>query len=393
MSTLLKSADDEITIQRPTPWHHIAIFLASCGLLIVILVVLLKGSLAFGTCWSSGRAVAQGLNPYAALPLTSESHLFIHGHQEIIKDINLNPPCLLPLFQVMSYLSVDRFRVAWIILSSLLLIGSIGPLRRNRPRMQMRQLLWLAASWAVFDTFHSGQIYFLLLFLSTLVLIFDEGDHELAASAALGILVAVKPTTAFWPLFLFLAGRRRLAIRSLFLTLIVSAISVALYGPRIYKQWLNALKDDPHWIIPSDIALPAYFARLGARMLGTALAAMVAAGLAYFVWKRKPGFLTTSGIALCVTILCAPLAWPAYTLMLAPFFSAFRWRKLETAAALLLVVPSGLLDSITPSGSLGGLIAVSAGYFTAVWLILISFMRQQTIQLRFRTHLERIDCS
>lgn len=315
------------------------------------------------------------MNPYEPSSLTGHSQVFALGQVHVITDLNLNPPCLLPLLQVMSHLTLHQFGTVWTIGSALFLIAAIGLLRWNYPAMQLRQLLWLGLSSAVFDTFSAGQIYFLLLLLSTLVVVCVEKKKDFAASIALGLLVAVKPTTIFWPVFLFLSGRRRLCVRSLCTTALATLVPIILYGSIIYRQWIAVLKGDEHWIIPTDISVPAYFARLGSKNFGMGLAGLISAWLAYTIWKKRPSVTTTSGIALCATLLCAPLAWSAYTLMLAPAFVVRRWGNTETIAALLLMIPSGSLAWILSSGSRLGLVAAGTGYFIAIWLILICFVR------------------
>jgi hypothetical protein len=187
------------------------------------------------------------------------------------------------------------------------------------------------------------------------------------AAIALGLLVAIKPTTLFWPIFLFLAGRRRFALRSLVVTAVVSAAPLLFYGGQVYREWFDALKNDNHWIVPTDIAIPAYFARLGHGGTGLLIAFVLAACLAWWIWRRKPSLETASGLALCATLLCAPLAWYDYSLMLAPVFVAHRWNKLETIAAFFLAAPYALgAFLLFPLGSRISLSAGGITYFVAV---------------------------
>jgi hypothetical protein len=331
---------------------------------------------AFGSYWVSGSAVSHRLNPYAAYPETSRSHILTLGEQRTIIDINLNPPCMLPLFQITSHFSLVKVGVIWTTVSLTLLLSATWLLVRHRPEMQARQVVWLLLAVSVFDTIKSEQIYLLLLFLSAVAWVCADNKRDVIAVIALGMLVAIKPTTVFWPIFLFLAGRRRLALRSLAVTAIVSAVPLPLYGWNVYREWLTALKADNHWIVPTDIAIPAYFTRLGHREAGLLLAAALFAMLALWIWRRRPNLEVVSGIALCATLLCAPLAWYDYSLMLAPVFVAHRWNKLETTAAFLLAAPYAL--GATLLSPLGSRISVSAGgitYIVAVWIILVSYLQ------------------
>jgi Glycosyltransferase family 87 len=330
----------------------------------------------FGTYWASGYAARSGLNPYVSYPLTNQMHILALGEHRIIADINLNPPCVLPFFSAMSRMTLIHFGVVWTAVSLILLLSTIWLLMRHRPTMQARQVVWLLLAVSVFDTFFGGQIYFLLMLLAALTWIFIDEPGELVSTVTLGLLVAIKPTTAFWPVFLFLAGRRRLALRSLAVTAVVSAAPFLFYGGQVYREWFDALKNDNHWILPTDIAIPAYFARLGHRDTGLLIAFALFAYLAWWIWRRKPSLETVSGLALCATLLCAPLAWYDYSLILAPVFVAHRWNKMETTAAFFLAAPYALgAFFLFPLGSRASLSAGGITYFAAVLSILISYLR------------------
>ena len=257
------------------------------------------------------------------------------------------------------------------------LFGTVALLIWEYPAIQKRKILWLLLSVPVFDTLIGGELYFVLFLLAALALVFVERDHELAAAIAIGLMVAIKPTTAFWPLFLYLAGHRRMALRALCVALGASAAPVFFYGPSIYREWFATLRNDPHWVFSTNIAIPAFFARLGLRSVGFALAGVVAGVLAWTVWKRKPGFTTVSGIALCAAILCAPLAWVSYTLMVAPYFVFSRWRLSSHVAAVLLLVPSTV--PITMGKAAGWVwMAIGSGiYVVAVGILLAGFFARE----------------
>jgi Glycosyltransferase family 87 len=332
---------------------------------------------AFGTYWASGSAVSQGLNPYAAYPMTSRVHIFALGNHWTIVDINLNPPCMLLLFQMMSHLTLVKVGVVWTVVSVMLLLSAVWLLLRDRPAMQARQVVWLLLALSVFNTLLLGQIYLLLLFLSTVAWVYADDKRDLIAVIALGLLVAIKPTTVFWPIFLLLSGRRRFALRSLAVTVAVSAAPLLFYRWNVYREWFNALKADDHWIVATDIAIPAYFARMGHREAGFIIAVVLFAWLAGWTYRRKPSLESASGIALCATLLCAPLAWREYSLMLAPVFVAHRWNKMETTAAFLFTVPYAFGTFLLfPLGSRISLGAGSVTYFVAIWIILISYLQK-----------------
>lgn len=350
-----------------------------CGAFIVFLVCAptlhrkITTPPGFGLYWASGAAIARGSNPYAVFPETFTSHLQIMGKEQVVVDLNLNPPCVLPFLQALSHLSPERWNVTWTVGSFLLLLGTVALLMWRRPDIQKRQILWLLLAAPVFDTLLGTQLYFVLFLFAALALVFLDSDHAGAAAIAIGLVVAIKPTTAFWPLFLYLAGYRKLALRSCGVTLVASAAPLLLYGPSVYREWFSAIAKDPHWIFPGNIALPAVFARLGLPSLGFALAVILAALLTVAVWKTKPEFTTVSGIALCAAILCAPFAWVDYALLVAPYFVSRRWSLPSNLAAALLTVPGAVIVVMSrPAGRLW--VTLGSGiYVAAVSIILASF--------------------
>jgi uncharacterized membrane protein len=294
------------------------------------------------------------------------------GKERVVVDLNLNPPCVLPFLQALSHLSPEKWNIIWTVGSFLLLLGTVALLMWHRPHMQKRQILWLFLAAPVFDTLLGIQLYFALFLLAALASVFFERGREMAAALAIGLLVAIKPTTAFWPLFLYLAGHRKLALRSFGVTLVASAAPLLLYGPSVYREWIAALANDQHWVFATDIAIPAFFARLGLHPLGFVLALILAALLAWTVLKTKPEFTTVSGLALCATILCAPLAWSDYSLLVAPYFVYRRWNPTSTCAAALLMVPAAVPIIMGSGGRLREILG-SGIYVAAILIILASF--------------------
>jgi hypothetical protein len=143
--------------------------LAGIILIAIALIAFQPGSrhyAAFGAYWVSGSAVSHGLNPYATYPEINPSHILTPSGQRTIIDINLNPPCMLPLFQILSHLSLVKVGIIWTTVSLTLLLSATWLLVRHRPEMQARQVVWLLLAISVFDTIICEQIYLQLLFLS-----------------------------------------------------------------------------------------------------------------------------------------------------------------------------------------------------------------------------------
>jgi hypothetical protein len=264
----------------------------------------------------------------------------------------------------MAHLPRAAYAWAWTALSFACFALTAALLFWYQPQMQKRQVLWLLLSAITLDTIHAGQIYGLLLLLAAAALVLSKRQKAATGTAiAIGLLIAIKPTMALMLLFLWIAGHRRIALRAALVTLLASIAPVFLYGPRIFQQWIAATRGDMHWKLPSDIALMALLKRAGHPGIGMALAFAVLLAMLYWTWKRKPDFLRASGVGACAGILCAPLAWHAYILIAAPFFTSRPWNKWATLGACLLFVPTPVVVAFTGGGV----------YLLALTVILASF--------------------
>jgi hypothetical protein len=248
---------------------------------------------------------------------------------------------------------------------------------RARPELQVRQIVWLLICAPTMNSLLDGQIYFIMLFLAAMALLLFERNRATEAAIAIGLIVAIKPTLAFWPFFLYFANYRRLALRSMATAAVASALPLAFYGPRVYAEWLNALDVDTHWLLPTNVAIPAIFTRFGARPLGFLVALALTAVITRRVAKTRPSFAAVSGIALCAGILCAPMAWSDYCIFLAPFFISRRWNSFATVAAALMTIPAGVVMMLAGRPGHAGLLLASMVEFVAVCMILAGFLRNR----------------
>jgi Glycosyltransferase family 87 len=316
-----------------------------------------NGYTTFGTYWASGHAAINDLNPYAAYPET-----FQNG-STLGPDLNFNPPCVLPLLQLLSHLPIRQFAVVWTIAMGLFFAAGAALLVRNHPALQARQIFWLLFSVPTLSTLVLGQIYGLPFFLSTLAWLFFRKNNKVGAAIAIGMFVAIRPTMVFWPLLLMAAGHWKLAIRSLGVVAILYALPLPIYGLTVYREWFAALRSDNHGAIRMNIAIIPVLSRFGFHLAGIVIAIAVAVLLGWWAWKKSPDFISVSGAGICAGILCAPLAWFHYVIFLAPLFVARPWRLIATAAACLFLLPVSL--SIASGG---------VPYLAAVLMILHCFI-------------------
>jgi hypothetical protein len=292
-----------------------------------------------GSFWISGWAAAHHLDPYAIYPLTWK----FQQTGVLINDINLSPPCMLPVFELLSRLTIPAAIKIWTFASLLQFLGGVGLiLVALKGKIQKRKILWLILSSSVLMTLWLGQDYSMAFFLACLVWLLFQSNRMDASAIVVGIIVAMKPNFGFWPVMLFLAGHRRAAAISTSTAIVLSALPILIYGPSVYLQWLHtAALPVPHFIFPSDISLVGLFSRMGFHTTGIIGAVLVALALLFYVWRARPTQIETAVIAICAGILCAPLAWYYYILIAAPFFATSKsWGWYETLTAVLLALPS-----------------------------------------------------
>lgn len=326
-----------------------------------------------GTFWASGWAVQHSQNPYVEYPpFTWKPGAFGKDGPPVL-DLNLNPPSMLPVFSLLSRIPVRVASSTWAVTSTLLFIG-IAALLIRRYHPERKQVWWLLTCSATIMTLCLQQIYVALLALTVAIWFLLESDRDIAAGILLGVLAAIKPNMAVWPLFLVLSGRRKLILPTSVTAVVLSIIPVFLYGKAVYSEWWRATRIDSHSIFPADISIAGNFTRFGSRPAGLIVALVALVLLAYLVRAAKPTLYETTGIALCVSILCSPLGWLDYILFLSPLLFAKRWTLLTAIAAWLLWINPAFVD---PQPYTSHWIAFFRGliYFVPMWILLAEYCR------------------
>jgi hypothetical protein len=321
----------------------------------------------FGSYWAAGDAATRGLNPYLQHPMTWVTQLGV-------VDLNLNPPTLLPLFQLFAQADPVMAARVFTLTSGLIYIGTILALLTDPDFAPARwQIVWLFACIPFVDTLGLGQIYMLLFALGAAAWLSLRHGRPILAGVFIGLVVAAKPNFGIWPALLLLCGHWRAAISAGLTGLAALLISIGLYGVESYQQWLVAIAADGHAIVITDVSMRGYFSRLGQAELGMVLSATVLISVAGWSWWRQLPPLDTSRIGIATAILVSPLAWPHYTLLLIPAMLDRRASLPIMIAMALLAVPV-MIPLLTLNGApwirvLGGSI-----YFSAVCLLLYSFI-------------------
>lgn len=284
----------------------------------------------FGTFWESGHAVEFGRNPYEIYPLV----LWNTNVTNPVAEVNLNPPSLLPLFQLAARVDPFHGRLLWLIAAgAIYVIGAWIIARAARP--QPLQAAWLLLFPAVTADTEMGQIYAAMFALGLCVWLALRAGRTGAAAICMALLMTIKPNFGIWCLVAIAAGHARPAIVAMGVALLLSLLPGAMYGIDVYYQWFTAVSADRHFLIPSDISMHGLFRRLGYAEIG--LLSAVALGTWSLWWARRtrPTLYNLTPAAMLAGILCSPLAWYHYMVALVPFVVDRPWRPAMLVAIIL----------------------------------------------------------
>jgi hypothetical protein len=314
----------------------------------------------FGSFWDSGRAAWAGTNPYDAGPFTIQWQA---GPYSVVER-NLNPPSLLPFFQLLSLTDVYTAARLWLLLSAGLFVFTALHLTRSAKPYQLAWLFLLPI-----DTLAIGQIYMPLFALAALAWTALNSDRQVVAGIAIGLIVAAKPNFAVLPMLLFCAGHWRTTLAAGVTAAILFVQPVLIYGSNVYFEWMAAVKLDNHGaIFPADVSIIGFFKRVGIQFVGPLLAGSLLVGAALLTWRNKSDLMTTSKLALPLSLLCAPLAWTHYVIVVVPTLFDAPWSARRMAAAALLLIPASVNLAVV-----GTAFVVPASILYVLPIVLLAF--------------------
>jgi alpha-1,2-mannosyltransferase len=321
----------------------------------------------FGSFYASGQAAGQGLDPYDVYPLTMDAQL----GRGTGAAINLNAPFSLPVFQLLTLLDPVDARKGWLVASLVAYALTLGLLMWAYPRFRAAlAIAWALAFTALIETITLGQVYAVLALLSTIGWLLLVRQRWLTAAAPIGFVVAFKPNFVIWPALLFVAGYRKAAVAIAAAATLFAVLPTLLYGPRVYDQWLTAVRLEVVNAQVANASLAGWLVRDG---FEPSVAVTVGAGLivllAVWVWRARPSVGRTSGVALSGLLLGSPLAWVGYSLFLLPTFARSRVTVALILAAALLCIPRLVLHD---ESNASALVRYSLGAaYSLAWLILL----------------------
>jgi hypothetical protein len=295
-----------------------------------------RGLLDFGAFYMAGVAQERGFEPYGVYPELAAETGADFGHEDGRgHSPNLNPPISLYPFRLLAGADPGDVKMALNALSAAVFAACAFAMARAYPQHRtIFGFLWIAAFGGFWYTLWLGQVYVLLFALGLAAwLLIQRGTHPIIAGELIGLLVAVKPHLVLWPLFLLLAGHPRVGLASFGVTAAVSAIPLALEGPGIYVQWLEAVQAYPRIGIGSNASIVGQAERFGLIEAGYALSAVLIVAAAFVIWRSRASAVRASGWGIVVALLATPVAWIGYGLLAMPVLLSRRWAPLEWVAA------------------------------------------------------------
>ncbi len=294
--------------------------------------------LALGTFLASGRAIDMGLPPYGS-------------HREIYDAIgsndyspNLNPPVTLLLFQRIAWIDPQVAFRSWYAITILLFLLALAMVYRAYPEhVTLLRVTWALSSVGLWATLREGQLYMPLALATIGAWLLLRRDHPVPAGILIGILVAIKPNYAVWPVLLLLVGIWPATLAAGCVVSLLSLAPLYVYGTSVYTGWLNILPSGESLASPVNASLTGFATRFGMAPIGEIASAALLLTLAWWTWRRRPDVLQVSSIALVASMLASPLSWLHYSVILLPVFFSRSWTPAWWACALLLLVPDYLL--------------------------------------------------
>ncbi|SHK19055.1 Protein of unknown function [Pseudonocardia thermophila] len=271
----------------------------------------------FDTFWHSAVALAQGGDIYAT----------------DAKLRNLNPPLLSVL--LLPFAAVDAltgYRI-WMVLTLLMIVGSIWAVARElrlRPGVTALVMLGVVASSPVHGTLVLGQIYPLLLVGLVAGWIAQRHGRLQLGYALFGATVALKPSLA--PILLLPAVLRRWPqLRAgIYGAAGATLLGVAVAGPGSAIGWLRIAFTEGVPNTVDNASIPGFAVRLAAaagispaipQVAGLVLGATVLIGtLAWLGHRRADVDPTGTAVwaVIAASLLCSPIAWHNYLMLLWP---------------------------------------------------------------------------
>jgi alpha-1,2-mannosyltransferase len=292
----------------------------------------------FDSFWRSARAMLEGHNIY----------------DTGVDLVNLNPPVWTVLISPLGLLEpLTAYRV-FVLVSLVVAVGylawTVEELRLG-PGWTAVGVAMLLLSSPLLATLALGQVYPVLALGLVASWMADRRERQEVSGAALGVVVALKPSllpVLLWPL---VRRRWRALVAAIVSGIVVTLVGVVVLGPGATLDYVGVLRDrsvSPYW---DNASLPAAAARLFtensyARNAAT-LPWMVAVGYALGIgvifltaMRVRHGPEVGLWVLVAASLLASPIAWHNYLVLLGPGVLLLLARGMAAPAFLLLALQS-----------------------------------------------------
>lgn len=313
----------------------------------------------FDTFWNSAVALLHGRDIYATPA----------------KLTNLNPPLLTVLLAPFALLdALTGYRI-WIGLVLVSVTGSMVAVARElrlHAGATALAMVGVLASSSVHGTLVLGQIYPLLLIGLVAGWIAERHGHPVLAAVLFGIIVALKPSLA--PILLLPAVQRRWAPLRAGVIAATGAtlLGVAVCGPYSGVEWVRIALAAPVPDTVDNASLPGLAVRFGLPSTVGQVAGLVvlAATLSWagHARRRLPPTGTAPFAVAAAGLLCSPIAWHNYLMLLFPGVFVLIALHRGTAAWPMLALAAIPVSWNAPDAP-GGLLGVVGGSLYLVILV------------------------
>jgi len=325
-------------------------FIKKWGLLLAMLVILVSNIIwafrnnnlrDFGSFIAAGQLAREGKNPYSDQNPLIFLVSFPSLNLEVVS-INLNPPITIVPFDFISEFDPVTCLLKWKFMSLCLYCGSIIlALRSIKFNQQIQYYLWALCVGGMWHTIELGQIYIPLVFFISIIINLMTGEkHDWLSGILIGICIAIKPNLGIWLLILLIYKKWTIIFFAIISCVLTSLIPVLLYGAGVYAQWIYAIAQYNGYAIPGNNSILGLFTRIGLPSFVNAANLTLSVFVIFLVWKEKPQIIKASLIALTLTLLVSPIAWPGYITLLIPFILRIQWNKLIFVATIIFGIPA-----------------------------------------------------
>ena len=290
----------------------------------------------FDSFWRSARAMLEGQNIY----------------DTGVELVNLNPPIWTALISPLGLLEpITAYRV-FVLISVLIVVGYLAWMveeLRLRPGWTVIGVVMLLLSSPLLATLALGQVYPVLALGLVVAWVADRRDRQEISGAALGLVVALKPSllpVLLWPL---VRRRWRALLAALISGAAATLVGVLVLGVGATLDYIRVLREQPVSTYWDNASLPSAAARLFTEnpyaqnvatlpwMVGIGYAlGIIAIVLTAIRVRHGPEVGLWALVA--ASLLASPIAWHNYLVLLGPGILLLLARGRAGMAFLLLAL-------------------------------------------------------